>query len=123
MNDQELAIYQQQALAAPADMQHLQRLLKEQIEPMLFDRLMTQATLENIGRTHIMATLEIARSQATADLLRQGRGNQISETEQLIYQQLDARLGAAVDQAVDLLNTRSLQRLAEASYRPRRFWE
>jgi hypothetical protein len=69
-----------------------------------YEQAITEGQLEALGRLHGVATFEIARSLATAELIRAGREKAMSPTEQAAYQQLDAEFLVRVSEVTRLFS-------------------
>jgi hypothetical protein len=69
----------------------------------------TQVQLEALGRAHERAILEVARSLATADLLRAGRESAMSAPEQAAYQGLDAEFLKQVGDVMSLFGEKVIR--------------
>ena len=69
----------------------------------------TQVQLEALGRMHETAILEVARSLATAELLRAGRENVKSALEQEAYQELDEKFLEQVGDVVHIFGEKVIK--------------
>ena len=69
-----------------------------------YEQAVTQAQLEALGRVTAIASFEVARSLAAAEIIRIGRARVMSQQEHAAYEELDTTFLACMGEITRLYN-------------------